>query len=979
MRSEAGLWLLALVLSAVGCGDPGPAPALSFAESRIVFPDTVIDHVVPASVRSIALTNTGGESLTLTFALTEETDFTIKSTTCDSLDPGASCDVVVQFAPHTLGARGVDLIATAAGTSVSAALIGVALPEPGLMSVPMSAVDYGEVAIGATKTLRLTVWNGSRVTARPYGVALVGADVEDFAIVADACSGISNVSNGTCTIDVTFAPSVASPRNAQLVVSSANLGSLMIALDGNGYRPAELAVSPGSGMFGSVFELGQSPAQSFIVTNTGTVPSPELQVTLSGTNANYFELTDGCSGTTLPGGGACMFSIVYQARAVGMHAAAATVSAGSLVPVVLPLTGMGEPAQIRISPSGWNFDRVLVGQTSGAKIFTVENTGSTNTGLLAVGLWFPHPGFTFVTDACSGIDLAPGATCNFGVTVTPTARGFSGAALIVSATRGDKIASAVQVEGVIAATLSATPTAVAFGDVQMTENPSQVVTVSNTGDLATGAITVAVVGNDRADVTLVEDCTGRSLQFFDSCSLTVSFSPSHLGAETAAIEITSPGTTVTIPVTANTLRAPEFTVSPDMLVLNPVAVGESYPRTFVVQGTGAVTGPLTVAVTGSNAADYAVTDDDCSGQTLTSGQACTVTLTLTPSATGSRNAVLVVAGQPGGYRNIPVTGIAFTQATLTISRSTIMFAATGVGQTDTAGFVIIRNTGQLPTGTLTAQLVGANPTEFGVIADTCTGAVLAPNAECSVHTEFAPTQIASSTASLVVSSTPGGTVSAVLSGTGLPPPVISSMTTSHDFPPQETFTERSAVFRIDNVGGSPTDRLRASLTGPQANLFTVNDFPCFGIPAGGYCDVDVYFRPTGVGQASATLLVESDLAGSVTIALTATATPGTKIVVSPDSYDFGFVATGGNSAAKSFIATNIGQRDVTMFHTFVPSGCDNFEVVSTTCGATLAPNASCQADVVFHPVSSSFGFCRLVFVEGTLLKGEAELLGRSTP
>jgi len=33
---------------------------------------------------------------------------------------------------------------------------------------------------------------------------------------------------------------------------------------------------------------------------------------------------------------------------------------------------------------------------------------------------------------------------------------------------------------------------------------------------------------------------------------------------------------------------------------------------------------------------------------------------------------------------------------------------------------------------------------------------------------------------------------------------------------------------------------------------------------------------------------------------------------------------------------------------------------------------------VFHPVTSTFGPCRLVFVENTLVKGEAELLGQSS-
>lgn len=980
MKSRAGVVVLVLVLSTVGCGDSStetrdsglPTTALSFAASMMVFPDTVIDRVASNGVLSIAVTNVGSEALTPTFALTSEADFVIENTTCDSLPAGASCDVVVRFEPHTLGGHSVDLVATAVGSSATTTLVGVALPEPGFSAV--TAVDFGNVALGLAKTLRLTVRNGSSVTARPYAVALAGVDAQDFSISADACSGISNAPTDSCTVDVTFTPSTTSERTAQFVATSANLGTLMIALSGSGYRPAELAVSPGTGVFGSVFDLGESLAQSFTVTNSGTVPSPELQVTITGADASDFVLTDGCSGSTLAGGTSCMFSIAFYPRRIGTHEATATVSAGSLTPTVVPLTGTGEPAQMQITPSG-DFGTVLVG-TSEAKSLTVENTGSTNTGVLTVGFGYPTSTFAIADDGCSGIDLAPGATCTLEVTTTPTVRGFKSARVEVSAMRGDKALAPLQVMGAFVATLSATPASAAFGDVQMNESPSQTLFVSNVGDLVTGTIGVAVVGDDRADVTLVDECTGRSLQWLGSCSLTVSFSPSHLGAAAAAIEITSPGATLTVPVTANTLPAPTFTVSPDTLVLNPVTVGQSYQRTFVIQGTGAATGPLTVAVTGSHAGDYAVTDDDCSGQLLASGQACTLTLTLTPSGTGSRSATLVIAGTPGGYRRIPLTGIAFTQATLMISQPTVLFAATGVGQTNTYGFLTIRNTGQLPTGTLTAQLVGANPTEFDVLADTCTGAVLASNATCSVHTQFVPTTIASSTASLVVSAAPGGTVSTALSGTGLPPPVISSMIASYDFPAQETFTTRATQIRIDNIGGSPTDHLHVRLTGPQADLFTAD--PCSSISAGAWCSIYVAFQPTDVGQASATLVVESELAGSVTIALTATATPGVKIVASPDAYDFGFVAAGGSSAPKTFIATNVGQRGAMMFHASVPSGCDNFTVVSTTCGSTLAPNASCQADVVFHPISSSFGFCRLVFLENTLLRGEAELRGQSS-
>jgi hypothetical protein len=979
MKLAAGIWLVL-----VGCGDQlvgprdEPPPALAFAAPTVMFPDTVIEHLSAAT--SIAVMNVSSDPVTPTFAVTAGADFGIERSTCDLLLPGASCTVDVHFEPHVLGGRTAELVATASGTSVATALAGVALPEPGLRSSPTSVLDYEDVAVGATKTLRIVVENGSAVTGRRYSLALAGANAADFTIAADTCSGSVPLPGATCTIDVTFAPKATTPRSAQLVVSSANLGNLMIALAGQGFRPAELAVTPESGMFGSVFVFGHSMAQSFTVTNSGTVPSPTVRIFISGPNAQQFSLTDGCSGLMLAGGASCVFSIVYYAPAsAGTSEATATVFAGSLAPLAVPLTGTGEPAQLKITPSGVNFGDVFLGQTSDVKTLTVENTGSSTTGILTTTLWSINSDVAIVDDACTGVDLAPAATCTVAVNVTPTLQYRGGASVVISAPRGDTAIAPMQYRGILPATLIAAPGAAAFGDVQLTETPRQVFTVTNVGDLDTGAMAVTIAGDDAADVSLVENCTGRSLPLLFSCSLTVSFSPSHLGAETARIEITSPGATLTIPIDANVLPAPLFTVSPDAVVVNPVAVGEPHPLTFVVEGTGSATGPLTVQVTGPNAADYATTADNCSGTTLASGQACTITLTLTPSGTGSRTATLVVAGEPGGYRKVALTGIAFTQAALAISQPSITFAATGIGQTNEFGFLTIKNTGQLPTGTLTAQLVGQDPGEFLVFADTCTGAVLAANAECSVHTYFTPTRIATSTATLVVSGAPGGMVTASLTGTGLAPPVISSPITALEFAPQETFTIIGAPVRIDNVGGSPTDELHATLTGPQADAFTADDYHCSNIAAGSRCDVQITFHPTAVGQASATLVVESTLAGTVTVALTGTATAGTKVIASPDSYDFGFVPGGEFSPVQSFIATNIGQRDVAKFHTYVagPPGCDNFSVVATTCGSTLGPSASCRVDVVFHPLTPISSSCRLVFLEDSLLKGEAELLGQS--
>jgi P pilus assembly chaperone PapD len=49
-----------------------------------------------------------------------------------------------------------------------------------------------------------------------------------------------------------------------------------------------------------------------------------------------------------------------------------------------------------------------------------------------------------------------------------------------------------------------------------------------------------------------------------------------------------------------------------------------------------------VGLTGSNASDFAKSADTCAGATLTPNGTCTLSVTFTPSATGSRTATLSI-------------------------------------------------------------------------------------------------------------------------------------------------------------------------------------------------------------------------------------------------------------------------------------------------------------------------------------------------
>jgi hypothetical protein len=85
-------------------------------------------------------------------------------------------------------------------------------------------------------------------------------------------------------------------------------------------------------------------------------------------------------------------------------------------------------------------------------------------------------------------------------------------------------------------------------------------------------------------------------------------------------------------------------VDPDSVDFGAVNVGSaSTEQTLTASDIGASNLNIdSVSITGSNAGDFKVNQDNCSGQTLTAGQQATLGVVFTPAATGSRQAVLHV-------------------------------------------------------------------------------------------------------------------------------------------------------------------------------------------------------------------------------------------------------------------------------------------------------------------------------------------------
>jgi hypothetical protein len=178
-----------------------------------------------------------------------------------------------------------------------------------------------------------------------------------------------------------------------------------------------------------------------------------------------------------------------------------------------------------------------------------------------------------------------------------------------------------------------------------------------------------------------------------------------------------------------------------------------------------VYGASAVALSGTNAADFAITTDNCSSLSVLSSANCTVVLSFTPSAIGTRTANLVFTDNASGSpHSVALTGVGLGAA---ISTTVTPIPATQVGNTSALQTLTVTNSGNanLIFGALAAVLGGANAADYTIVTDGCSNQTIAPAATCTITFTYNPKQAGTSAASIdLTSNAIGSPTSVTLSG-----------------------------------------------------------------------------------------------------------------------------------------------------------------------------------------------------------------------
>ena len=227
----------------------------------------------------LTLTNTGAAPLAIGAPFATSSSFT-PSSTCGTLDPGATCTMAVQFAPGTGNLDATLHIPATVSRYGQPYMMDVPVPlhatytmgDAGLALLPSQA-DFGSLDIGTLGQTRLFTLTNLRSTAQNISLSVP----QQFPLAAPpSCTPLA--AGASCTFAVTFLPETGGTATGSLIATASGTGGQTAQaigyLQGYGQGSGTLAISglfvPDTPTdFGSVVS-GQTAQRTLVFTNTGT-------------------------------------------------------------------------------------------------------------------------------------------------------------------------------------------------------------------------------------------------------------------------------------------------------------------------------------------------------------------------------------------------------------------------------------------------------------------------------------------------------------------------------------------------------------------------------------------------------------------------------------------------------------------------------------------------------------------------------------
>ena len=311
------------------------------------------------------------------------------------------------------------------------------------------------------------------------------------------------------------------------------------------------------------------------------------------------------------------------------------------------------------------------------------------------------------------------------------------------------------------------------------------------------------------------------------------------------------GSTDTFILKIGPASAPAVALNPLSLQYANQSVGSaSQAQSVLLRNIGSARLAIT-SITPSG--DFAETDN-C-GNNLPAAASCTLSVTFTPTAPGSRTGTIVIQDDAAGAAQIVNLNGSGMGAFVTLTASSLSFSTAPVGTTSVAQSITLANTGNMALNVSGIQVSG----DFAQ-TNNCPASLAAALA-CVINVTFSPTATGTRSGALTINdSVTGSPQSVELTGTGvaLTAVVVLSPTTLV-FPAIPVGTSSPVqTISLTNSGNASLSITNIQSTG---NYTQTNKCPA-SLSSGSTCVISVTFVPTATGTLSGALTISDSVTGS---------------------------------------------------------------------------------------------------------------------
>jgi uncharacterized repeat protein (TIGR02543 family) len=760
------------------------------------------------------------------------------------------------------------------------AAYSIALSKTGTHNFPPAIVNYP-----AQTAETVTITNTGNQSTGSLTIAKLGTNAASFTVSKTSAADLA--ANGTDTFTVVPATGLAvGSYSATITVSGGNdlSASLNVSFRVNPTTPVfsvDLSETEPYEFPGAEAGYEEAPEEKEVtVTNTGNRATGAL--TIASSPANFTVTPASLAGIEESATGSFTVAPKTGLRA-GTYDSTITVSGSGGISASFAVSFTVTPAySVSLSETGtYPFPGAAVGYgAQAARTVTIRNTGDAATGALTIASGSDN----FVVSKTGIADLALNGTDTF--TVVPKAGLGAGSYTGTITVGGGNIPSAsFDVSFTVAAasygiSLSGTS---AFPEVFVGygKQAAKAITITNTGNQVTGALTVGITGTGAASFTLPVTSIA-SIPGGETGSFTVE-PDETLGVGTYEATITvSGGANITsqrfdVEFTVNAIGAPDPKIGLGLTGTYPFpsavyGYGSQMPRTVAVNNTGNLaTGTLSIGIGGLDNDKFEVSAPTLPSIGLSVGSSFTVVPKTgfgTTSGDATYSALITVTDTVNGNSASFTVSFTVIGPTYGISLSgTGAFATAYFGYAPlTARTVTIKNTGNQPTGPLTIGISGANSSDFDVskigsniIADIEVGAsdsfTVVPDTGLSeggpyeaIITVSGGADITSQTLNVSFTVEPAPVYDIGLDQVG--PHVFQAATVGYG-----AQTENTLTVTVANEGDAPTGPLTITKDPPNAG-FTVSRNSLNSIAVSGNATFTVVpNRYLGVGTHIATITV----------------------------------------------------------------------------------------------------------------------------